>query len=68
MGVFELRSRNWQEIRWPLVMAGIFNGLSFIASVVSLASGGPLLLSLLVMLATLGVTMAIIVALRRRGQ
>ncbi len=68
MGVFELRSRNWQEMRWPLVMAGIFNGLSFIASVVSLASGGPLLLSLLVMLATLGVTMAIIVALRRRGQ
>lgn len=68
MGVFELRSRNWQEIRWPLVMAGIFNGLSFIASVVSLASGGPLLLSLLVMLATLSVTIAIIVALRRQGQ
>ena len=68
MGVFELRSRNWQEMRWPLVMGGIFNALSFIASVLSLATGGPLLLSLLVMLATFGVTVAIIVALRRQGR
>ena len=68
MGVFELRSRNWQEMRWPLVMGGIFNTLSLIASVVSLATGGPLLLSLLVMLATFGVTVVIIVALRRQGQ
>ena len=68
MGVFELRSRNWQELRWPLVMGGIFNALSFVVSVVSLATGGPLLLSLLVMLATFGVTVAVIVALRRQGR
>src|SRR5579859_91197 len=68
MGVFELRSRNWQELRWPLVMGGTFNALSFLVSVVSLATGGPLLLSLLVMLATFGVTVAIIAALRRQGR
>ncbi len=68
MGVFEVRSRNWQQLRWPLVMGGIFNALSLVVSIVSLATGGPLLLSLLVMLATFGVTVAIIVALVRKGQ
>lgn len=65
MGVFELRSRNWQEIRWPAAMAGIFNGLSFLVSLLVLITGGPLLLALLVTPASLGVTIGVIVAFRR---
>jgi len=68
MGVFELRSRNWMEIRWPALMAAIFNGLSFLASVLAIASGDPPLLPYLVAPVSLGVTVAIIVALRRGGK
>lgn len=68
MGIFELRSRNWQEIWGSVLMAGIFNGLAFIVCLVSLASGGPLLMTLLVTPVTVGVTGAAIVALSRRGQ
>ena len=39
MGVFELRSRHWAEVRWPLVMAAVFNGLSFVASLLALSTG-----------------------------
>ena len=68
MGMFELRSRNWLEIRWPLVMAAVFNGLSFLASVLAIVSGDPPLLPYLVAPVSLGVTVAIIVALRRGGK
>jgi hypothetical protein len=67
MGIFELRSRNWLEIRYPFVMAGVFNGLSFLASLLTLALGESLLLPALVAVASLGVTIAIIVAMRTRG-
>jgi len=67
MGVFELRSRNWQEIRWPIVMAAVFNGLSFLAALLTLILGESLLLPALVAVASLGVTVAAIVVLRTRG-
>ena len=67
MGIFELRSRNWPEIRYPLVMAGVFNGLSFLASLLTLALGESLLLPALVAVASFAVTVAIIVVLRTRG-
>ncbi len=67
MGVFELRSRNWQEIRWPIVMAAVFNGLSFLAALLTLILGESLLLPALVAVATLCVTVAAIVVLRTRG-
>ena len=68
MGLFQLRSRNWDEIRWPVAMAGTFNGLSFIASIFALMSGGPLLLAILVTPASLAVTIASIVAFIRQGK
>jgi hypothetical protein len=68
MGFFELRSRNWQEIRWPLAMDGIFNGLSLIVTVLALGTGSPLLMALLVLPVTIGVTTAAIVAFRRKGK
>ncbi|HJT57123.1 MAG TPA: hypothetical protein VJ761_11560 [Ktedonobacteraceae bacterium] len=67
MGVFELRSRNWSEMRWPIVMAAVFNGLSFLASLLTITLGESYLLPALVAIASLGVTIAAIVALRTNG-
>jgi hypothetical protein len=68
MGLFELRSRTWQHIRWSVAMAGIFNGLSLLASLLTLATGGPMVLALLVTPVTIGVISAVIVAFRRQGR
>ena len=67
MGIFELRSRNWPELRSPFVMAALFNGVSFLACLLSIASGEPLFLPVLVAIASLAVTIAIIIALRTNG-
>jgi hypothetical protein len=67
MGIFELRSRNWQEIRYPLVMAAIFNGASFIASLQAIVFGVSLILLILIAIASLAVTIAIIIAFRTNG-
>ena len=67
MGIFELRSRNWQEIRNPSVMAAIFNGVSFLASLVAITLGESLLFPLLIAVTSLAVTIATIVALRTNG-
>ena len=67
MGVFQLRSRSWQEIRWPSVMAMMFNGLSFLASLLTIILGEAFLLPALVAVASLGVTVASVVVLRTGG-
>ncbi len=67
MGIFELRSRNWQELRYPFIAAGVFNGASFLASIASIALGESLFLPIVVAAASLAVTIAIIVALRTNG-
>jgi hypothetical protein len=67
MGIFELRSRNWQEIRCPFIMAALFNGVSFLTCLLSIASGEPLFLPVLVAIASLAVTISIIIALRTNG-
>ncbi len=56
MGIFQLRSRNWLEIRYPSVMGAVFNGLSFFASLYALIVGEALLLPALVGVASLVVT------------
>ncbi len=63
-GIFELRSRSWLEIRLPNLMAGVFNGLSFLASLLTLALGETVLLPVLVAVASLMVTIGIIVVIR----
>jgi hypothetical protein len=68
MGIFELRSRNWPELRCPLLMAAVFNGLSFVASVAALLTGQVLLLAVLVAPVSLVVTVALSVALQRGGK
>ena len=68
MGVLELRSRRWEELRLPAIMAGTFNGISFIASLVAIATGQGSWLAYPVGLAALSVTLGCIIALRRQGQ
>jgi hypothetical protein len=68
MGVLELRSRRWEDLRLPAIMAGAFNGISFLASVVAIATGQGGWLVYPVMLAAFGVTAGCIVALRRQGR
>ncbi len=67
MGIFELRSRNWQELRNPVVMAAMFNGVSFLASLYTIALGETLVFPLLIAFSTLAVTTASIIALRTKG-
>jgi hypothetical protein len=68
MGVYGLRSRAWVELRLPLVMALIFNGFSFLASVIALFSGEPVLISLVIGAASLFVTIVGTIAYQRKGQ
>jgi len=68
MGVLELRSRRWEELRLPAIMAGMFNGVSFLSSVVAIATGQGGWLVYPVALASFGVTAGCIAALRRQGR
>lgn len=44
MDIYEFRSRNWLEIRYPSVMAAVFNGLSCLASIYTIIVGESVLL------------------------
>lgn len=67
MGVFELRSRHWAEMRLPVLMAMVFNGAGLLATILNFVEGGPILLPFVVLLATLIVTPAAAIALQRFG-
>jgi hypothetical protein len=68
MGVFGIRSGAWPELRLPLVMALIFNGFSFIAGVVALFSGEPVLITVVIAAASLFVTIVGTIAYQRSGK
>jgi hypothetical protein len=68
MGVQELRSLHWDDMRLPSVMALVFNGLAFLASVFEILAGRTTLLVALVALAAGFFTIAISVAIARRGR
>jgi hypothetical protein len=68
MGVYGIRSGAWSELRLPLVMALIFNGFSFVASVIALFSGEPVLISVVIGAASLFVTIVGTIAYQRKGQ
>jgi hypothetical protein len=67
MGALELRSRHWAEMRLPVLMAMIFNAAGLLATLVSFVEGGPILLPLVVLVATVVVTPGAVIALRRFG-
>jgi hypothetical protein len=68
MSIVGIRSGMWKEIRLPLIMALVFNGFSFLASVVALFSGEPVLMSVVIGAASLFVTIVGIIAYRRNGK
>jgi hypothetical protein len=68
MGLYGIRSGAWQGLRLPLVMALIFNGFSFIASVIALFSGEPVLISVVIGAASLFYTIVGAIAYQRKGQ
>jgi hypothetical protein len=68
MGIQELRSLHWDDMRLPNVMALVFNGLGFLASVFEILAGRPTLLAILVTGAAGFFTVAIAVILLRRGR
>jgi hypothetical protein len=68
MSIVGIRSGMWQEIRLPLIMALVFNGFSFIASVIALFSGEPVLISVVIGAASLFVTIVGTIAYQRKGQ
>ena len=68
MGIQELRSLHWDDMRLPNVMALVFNGLAFLASIFELLAGRTTLLVYLVALAAGFFTVAIAAILVRRGR
>jgi len=68
MGFAELRALRWNELRLPTVMALVFNGLAFVASLIELATRGVTLLDALVAPASLLLTVVFAIALARRGR
>ena len=68
MGVFELRSRTWREIRLPSMNGLLFNGASLIATIIAIVAGDPILLLAVVLLVTLIATIGCIITLRREGK
>ena len=68
MGIQELRSLHWDDMRLPSVMALVFNGLAFLASLFELLAGRGTLLVYLVAAAAGFFTIAIGATLMRRGR
>ncbi len=68
MGIFGLRSGAWTELRLALIMALIFNGFSFLASVIALFNGEPVLITVVIGAASLFVTIVGLLAYQRKGQ
>ena len=68
MGIQELRSLHWDDLRLPNVMALVFNGLAFLASLFEILAGRATLLVYLVALAAGFFTVAIALILARRGR
>ena len=68
MGIQELRSLHWEDIRLPNVMALVFNGLAFLAALFEIVAGRATLLAYLVALAAGFFTVGIALILVRRGR
>jgi len=68
IGALGIRSGAWQERTLTMIMALVFNGLSFIASVIALFSGEPVLISMVIGAASLFVTIVGTIAYQRKGQ
>jgi len=68
LGVSELRSLHWADLRLPNVMALVFNGLAFVAAIFEIIAGRSTVLAVLVALAAGFFTFAIALIIVRRGR
>jgi hypothetical protein len=68
MGIQEVRSLHWDDMRLPSVMALVFNSLAFLASVFEVLAGRGTLLVYLVALAAGFFSLAIAAVVVRRGR
>jgi hypothetical protein len=68
MGVAELRSLHWHDLRLPNEMALVFNALAFVVSLLEIVAGHITLLAVLVALAAGFFTISIAAILARRGR
>lgn len=68
MGIYEIRSGVWSKLRLPVIMAVIFNGFSFIACVLALLAGDPILIVAVIGAASLFVTVTYSRMLQRSGK
>jgi hypothetical protein len=66
-GALVLGSGRWSAARLPALMAVTFNGLSFIASIIEIARGGPPV-AFLILAASAFTTVGMTLALYRRGR
>lgn len=67
-GFLGISSGAWRERTLGMVMALIFNGFSFVACVIALFSGEPILITLVIAAASLFVTIVGTIAYQRKGQ
>ena len=68
MGIWELRSLRWEEIRLAHIMGFVFNGLAFLGSLIELATGGLTIAVALIAPASAAFTVAIGLAIARKGR
>ena len=68
MGIWELRSRRWDEMRLPHAMGILFNGFAFIASLVEIVTGALTIGVALIGPASGAFTVAIGLAIARKGR
>jgi hypothetical protein len=68
MGIQELRSLHWDDVRLPNVTALVFNGLAFLASAFEMVAGRTTLLVILVAVAAGFFTITIAAILIRRAR
>jgi len=67
IGALGIRSGAWQERTLTMIMALVFNGLSFVASLIALFSHEPILITIVIGAASLFVTIVGTIAYQRRG-
>ncbi len=68
MGFFQLRSPSWEQWRLPSVMSLVFNGVSFIVSVLAVINGEALPLAYIILAASLVATSGSFLAVQRQGK
>ncbi len=68
MAMVGFRSGVWREVWLASVMALVFNGFAFVASLIALLSGDPIFIGALIGAAALVNTVLAILALQRKGR